>query len=217
MNDKKYLLRQLSSVFPFTMILLSSIFMLLNLSGCDDNDEDPPPPPSNVKVFVTSLSYDGNFAGAPVTFTPAIDGADDACTTAATNAGLTGTWTAWLSDNDADAADRIFTGGAPYETTNGTVIAANFTDLTDGMLDVTINIDEFGNAVRNDHTTWTATALDGRNPGVGSCQGWTTNDVTQRGRVGYADHTDASWTDAGGGNPCDVFNRLYCFADAVSP
>ena len=192
--------------------LLVVITGMVLVTACD-SDDDPPPAPRNVMVFVTSASYDGNFAGG-------LDGADAECTTAATNAGLTGTWTAWLSDgiNGINAADRIFTGGAPYETVNGTVIATNFTDLTDGVLDSPIIIDEFGNAVPQNYQTWSATTVDGlADSSLGSCQGWTTNDVAQRGRIGYADQTDARWTDAGGGNTCDKFNRLYCFADAVSP
>jgi len=193
---------------------LMFLFVSVLLSGCD-NENDPAP--GHVKVFMTSASYDGNFAGAPVTFDPALDGADAACNTAATNGGLTGTWTAWLSDNDTDAADRINNGsGAPYQLINGTVIASNFSDLTDGTLAAPISIDESGNTVGGATEVWTATAADGINPGVGSCQEWTTNDVGARGQIGHADAVDATWTDAGGGNTCDSFNRLYCFADANS-
>ena len=159
------------------------------------------------RVFVTSLSYDGNF--------PGLDEADTACTTAATDAGLSGTWTAWLSDgiNNIDAADRVFTGGAPYELIDGTVIASNFADLTDGTLNAPISIDEFGNTINLAVAeTWTATATNGTASG-GSCQGWTTTDVAERGRIGLANAMDATWTDQGGGNTCDVFNRLYCFED----
>mgnify|MGYP000573789592 CR=1 FL=1 len=198
--------------------LLVVITGMVLVTACDDSDDAPPPAP--VKVFATADSYDGNFVGAGGAFPTGLDGADDACTTAATNAGLTGTWTAWLSDgvNGINAADRIFTGGRPYELVNGTVIAANFTDLTDGMLNHPISIDESGNALPKEFSTWTATTVDGlADSSLGSCQGWTTNDAAQRGRIGYADQTDARWTDAGGGNTCNLFNRLYCFADAVSP
>ena len=197
--------------------LLVVITGMVLVTACDDSDDAPPPAP--VKVFATAASYDGNFVGAGGAFPSGLDGADDACTTAATDAGLTGTWTAWLSDgvNGINAADRIFTGGRPYELVNGTVIAANFTDLTDGMLNAPIVIDENGNAVPQGFSTWTATAVDGSYQGVGTCDTWASNDVALRGRIGYADQTDARWTDAGGGNTCDQFNRLYCFADAVSP
>lgn len=214
MRQKQYVRGIFSGASSRTILLLSSFFILLNLVGCDDDDS---PPPNHVKVFITSLSYDGNFAGAPVSFDPAIEGADDACNTAATNAGLTGTWTAWLSDNNTDAIDRIFDGGVKYQLINGTVIANNRTDLTDGTLTAGINIDESGNEVLPAFPVWTATAIDGTNPGVGTCDNWTTNVSTQIGRIGIANKTDATWTDEGGGNTCDSFNRLYCFADTVTP
>ena len=170
-----------------------------------------------MKVFVTSLSYDGNFLGAPPAFATGLDGADDTCTEVAHLAGQTGTWTAWLSDQTNDAADRINNGGgAPYQLINGTVIANNLADLLDGTLDAPILIDESGNTVNAAFEVWTATAADGINPGAGACTQWTVNDVAIRGRIGRADATDATWTDEGGGNTCDVFNKLYCFADANS-
>jgi len=192
------------------MLLFGSVLLL----GCDNSND---PAPGHVKVFLTSLAYDGNFLGAPVAFATGLEGADAACTTAATNAGQTGTWTAWLSDQTNDAANRINNGGgAPYQLINGTVIANNMADLLDGTLDAPILIDESGNNVAGALEVWTATAADGINPGAGACQQWITNDVAFFGQIGRADATDAEWTDVGGGNTCDTFNRLYCFADANS-
>jgi len=195
------------------MLLFGSVLLL----GCDDNDA-PPPVTGHVKVFTTSLAYDGNFVGPPATaFPTGLAGADDACTTAATGAGQTGTWTAWLSDNATDAADRINNGGgAPYQLINGTVIANNMADLLDGTLDAPILIDESGNTVAGAFQVWTSTAADGINPGVGTCTNWSINDPERFARIGLADAVDRTWSDEGGGNPCSVFNRLYCFADAIS-
>ena len=192
------------------MLLFASVLLL----GCDNSND---PAAGHVKVFLTSAAYDGNFAGAPVTFTPALDGADAACTTAAANGGLAGTWTAWLSDRTNDEGKRINNGGgAPYKLINGTVIANNMADLLDGTLAAPILIDESGNNVVGSFEVWTATDADGINPGVGSCLEWTTGDVGERAQIGRADAVDATWTDVGGGDTCDTFNKLYCFADANS-
>jgi hypothetical protein len=199
----------------FTYIFLL-IFSSLLVVGCDDDDDAPPPPAGYVKVFVTSLAYDGNFVGAGGAFPTGLDGADAACTDAANSAGQSGSWTAWLSDNTSDAADRIFDGGVPYQRIDGTIVASNKADLLDGSLLAPIDIDESGNSLNAALEVWTATAADGTNPGLGSCLEWSTNVNTERGRIGTADAIDASWTDLGGGNPCDFFNRLYCFANAVS-
>jgi hypothetical protein len=174
-------------------------------------DFQPTTADNGVMVFVTSLSYDGNF--------PGLAGADAACTTAANNAGLPGTWTAWLSDNDTDAVDRIFNNaGTSYQLVDGTVIADSLADLLDGTLDSPIQVDETGTPIPGGAVeVWTATGTDGTNPGVGTCSNWTTNVDTQVARIGRLNAVDATWTDAGGGQSCELFNRLYCFADQVVP
>jgi hypothetical protein len=174
------------------------------------NDDIPPPVAEHVKVFITSGAYTGRIPGL------GLAAADTACTDVADTAGLTGTWTAWLSDNTTDAVDRIFDGAVPYQLINGTIVANNLTDLTDGTLDSPILIDESGNVVTGNLEVWTATSANGTNPGVASCLEWTTSDVAESGRVGRADEVDANWTDTGVENTCEVFNRLYCFADAIS-
>ena len=191
------------------MLLFGSVLLL----GCDNSN---PPASGHVKVFLTSDAYDGNFLGAPVAFATGLEGADAACNTAAAKGGQTGTWTAWLSDQTNDAADRILDGGVPYKLLEGTIVANNKADLLDGTLDNPILIDESGNTVNAAFEVWTATAADGINPGAGACTQWTVNDVAIRGQIGRADATDTTWTDVGGGNTCDVYNRLYCFADAIS-
>jgi hypothetical protein len=188
-------------------ILLSGSVLLL---GCDNSND---PVPGHVKVFVTSPSYDGHFVGAGGVFPSGLAGADAACNTAAANGGQTGTWTAWLSDTTADAADRINNGGgAPYQLINGTVIASNLADLTDGTLAAAILIDESGNTIPGSFEVWTATATDGTYSGAGSCLDWTTDDAAEDSQSGRADAMDATWTNVGV-EDCTVFNKLYCFAD----
>ena len=187
------------------MLLFASVLLL----GCD-NSNDPAPDPGHVKVFVTSGAYLGRLnAGG------GLAAADAICTDVATGAGQTGTWTAWLSDSTTNAADRIFDGGTRYQLINGTVIADNMADLLDGTLDAPILIDESGNE-GGSLEVWTGTVADGTNPGVVWCSDWTTEDAAQKGLIGRADRVDATWSSVFA-DDCNLFNRLYCFADAVTP
>jgi hypothetical protein len=160
-----------------------------------------------VQVFVTSGTFDGNLGG--------LAGADTVCTTAAEEATptLPGTWTAWLSDDDFDARDRIRDG--EYQRLDGTVVANDKADLTDGMLNAAIEVDENGATVPGGNV-WTKTSAEGLAIPAGDCQLWSTADPGQSGRPGRATAVDAFWTDIGGGNTCDNLLRLYCFADATS-
>jgi len=88
--------------------------------------------PDVVQVFVTSESFDGNLGG--------IDGADTKCADAASAAGLGGNWKAWISDNATNASMRII--DAQYQLLDGTVVANNLDDLTDGKINAPIDLDE---------------------------------------------------------------------------
>ena len=163
-----------------------------------------------VAVFVTSETFDGDLGG--------LIGADEKCQAAADAVSLSGTYTAWISDNDLDARDRIRDG--EYRLTSGALVANDKADLTDGSLSAAINATETpSNTVEGN--VWTATDPSGVDPGVGSCQEWTTTDPEQSGRVGNCTATDATWTDLDpggpqGGNTCEKVNRLYCFANTTS-
>jgi hypothetical protein len=160
-----------------------------------------------VQVFVTSDTFNGNLGG--------LDGADTKCTDAASAAGLGGNWTAWLSDNSTNAGTRIADG--EYQLLDGTVVANNLDDLTDGTLDAGINLDEEEIAVTTNPDVWTGTDAGGTHlAGFGDCTSWSTTDNAVRGRIGRSTRDDAFWTDVGGGNPCDSTRRLYCFSASSS-
>jgi hypothetical protein len=152
--------------------------------------------------------------------------ADAACTTAANLQGNPGTWTAWLSDNggssapgdDLNAVDRILdSGGKPYQTIDGTVVATSLADLTDGLLDAPIIIDEAGNTLTNQLAVWSATGADGKYSGQGTCARWTDVTTTNQAAIGIAGEIGEKWTIEGGGQDCAAgYNRLYCFADVIS-
>jgi hypothetical protein len=108
-----------------------------------------------------------------------------------------------------------------YRLLDGTVIANNLADLTDGTLDHPIDMDEYENGPWAAFV-WTGTIADGTSQ-VGSCDVWTTNSDQIRGRIGSSAAMDQTWSDVGegdpnvGGQPCDTLNRLYCFSDYEVP
>jgi hypothetical protein len=114
-----------------------------------------------------------------------------------------------------DPRDRILDG--EYQLLDGTVIANVKNDLLDGSLDAPINMDETGTTLLGAFEVWTGTDVDGTGDlGPGTCTVWTTNSNAIRGQSGTANATDTTWTD-NLSETCDVFNRLYCFADAFAP
>jgi hypothetical protein len=90
------------------------------------------------RVFVTSQLYTTNIGG--------LDGGDAKCQALATAAGLPGTYRAWLSDTTGSPSTRFAQSTIPYKLVDGTVIATNWGDLTDGTLAHVIDKDEKGAA-----------------------------------------------------------------------
>jgi hypothetical protein len=167
---------------------------------------------TTVEVFVTSQSFTGDLKSSAGEFT-GLDGADTICTNAAKDAGHEGAWTAWISDGNTDVVDRMF--DAEFQLLDGTIVANSLADLTDGTLQVPINLDENLDTVLagSNSQVWTATESDGRYGDSGTCNSWTSSDgETFFGQIGDASSVFAGWTDVGAGNPCDSVNRLYCFS-----
>ena len=100
-------------------------------------------------VFVTSQSHNGDFGG--------LTGADAFCQNLALTAGLSGTYKAWLSDTTGSPATRFAPASVPYRLIDGTTIANDWNDLTDGTIQTPINLDEYGNAVSSSMVFFTMT------------------------------------------------------------
>ena len=167
-----------------------------------------------VQVFVTSSDFEsnGNLGG--------LDGGDDQCNAAASSGGLSGNWTAWLSDSSADALDRI--PDAEYRLLDGTVIANDLADLTDGSLDNSIDVDENGDSV-DPTKVWTGTLTDGT-VGLSHCSNWTSDTgVTCLPGVpnancaikGSSDAVDGEWTREPAPSICGLSRALYCFSESM--
>ena len=171
---------------------------------------DAPPPPSDgaVTVFVTDRQFTGAFGG--------LDGTDAECQSLAGLAGLPGTFTAWLSDSTTSAIDRIPAG--QYHLVDGTLVANDKADLTDGILKAPITVDQYGNTLTGGFA-WTGTSPDGTGTGT-NCGDWTnqgnSNSCGEVGNDQCADagsifNFDPAWTDVGIAQQCSSGQKLHCF------
>ena len=126
-------------------------------------------------------------------------------------AGLPGTYLAWLSDDTGSPSTRFVQATVPYVRTDGTLIANNWADLTDGTLAAPLNRDESGTDIGSD-SVWSDTTTNGTLwEDFRDCTQWTDGTNASTGRIGGAGATNAGWTEAGGSD-CGLFTaRLYCF------
>jgi len=157
-------------------------------------------------VFVTSESFNGNLGG--------LKGTDEKCQAQADDPASTvpsGTYLAWLSDG-TDSPDTRFTKSShPYVLPDGTRIAENYTDLTDGSIQHLIDIDSTGKTV-GQNRFWTGTNEDGTTAQpFRTCTGWMNPITNARGMVGSTGHTLTSWSSQSQNRCNTISNRLACF------
>jgi len=159
-----------------------------------------------LRAFVTSMTWTGNLGG--------IAGADQKCKDAAIagNLGGSGNWAAWISTNGAAAVSAIdrLTSAGPWQMVDGTVIATDKADLTDGLLAAALRRDELNTVVgAGNDRTWTGTRPDGT-PAQNDCAKWTAGNGQNGGAVGEANQANGNWSNLGP-ETCNNDNRLYCF------
>jgi len=193
------------------------------------------------KVFVSSQLYDGNFGGGQRVL--GYNNANAVCQSLANAASLAGTYKAWLSGrpdgsgcangttcSGQEAQDRLTHSPGPYHLVDGTKVADDWSDLTDGSLDHAIDRTELNAAVGGEHRVWTNTTTSGAGTGVGlqcstgyspdppydlftwSCgpPSWSPSDCNfQGGAFGDATQTNASWT-ASSSTACNNLFHIYC-------
>ena len=182
-------------------------------------------------VFATSSIYTGDLAiHDPDGGDNGLDGADAECQARATEAGLPGVYQAWLSDNQGNqpsSGPRAFTQKqGPYVlppdavTGETFVVANNWADLVDGVLNHAINRDEAGNQVSG--RAWTGTDPSG-NPSTITAGGqpnsfcpnltgdlWADPQENKLAVYGDVSRAGGAWTQ-NSLSPCSVTRRLYCF------
>lgn len=207
-------------------------------SACGDNSTSTPTTPSGSALgfFATSqTSATGNLGG--------LAGADATCQRLAAAVGAGNrTWRAYLSvardstNNNlpANARDRI--GPGPWNNANGTVVAANSTELHARSGDASLFVDERGQRINgqwtgsptpNQHDILTGSNADGTLLSAFTCADWTSSSASDVAQVGHSDGLGpgqstagvlASWNSAHANQNCaDTAprgggGRFYCFA-----
>ena len=85
-------------------------------------------------IFATSTTYNGSLGGAPY----GLAKADSNCVARAAagdgGAGLPGTYKAWMSDSATSASSRLSHSARAYKMVDGSQIASDWNDLTDGTM-----------------------------------------------------------------------------------
>ncbi len=158
-------------------------------------------------VFITSSTFKGNLGG--------LAGADDKCQAEADGLASivpSGTYLAWLSDGTDSPATRFTKSAHPYMLPDGTKIAENFTDLTDGSILHAINIDSTGKALGLNYF-WTGTNADGTTAQyLVTCDGWTADPVANfHGMSGRTNISTNLWSSRNSRASCNYRNNLACF------
>lgn len=169
------------------------------------------------RVFTTAQTHAPNLGG--------VAGADALCQTTADGSPRTrgGTYRAWIADStEASAPVNRFTNldrTGPYVLVDNaeTLLANDWADLTTIKGSVTylraqINVSEAGNSIGAGEA-WTNVSPTGeRLTETSHCDGWTSDETGEFGRVGNILGTSSTWTNYGISRSCaDYELRLYCF------
>jgi hypothetical protein len=184
---------------------VAALGLALGVAGCGESSEEQGPgvdasAVEGQRVFVTSATQPGDFGG--------LEGADGLCMAHAADAGLDGTFLAWLSTSEAPAAERMTHADGPYVRVDGVRVAADWEGLVSGGLEAPINLDANGVARTGD--VWTGTLVDGSSYDLGDCEAWTTGASPAVSLCGRSTSSGAQWTD-NQQVACSVALRLYCF------
>ena len=145
-----------------------------------------------------------------------VSGADAICQANAQSAGLNGTYLAWIADSNPSSAPatRFEQATVPYVIPDGTTIANNWTDLTDGTLsNAPLSLPD-GTTSFTFKTAMTNVNADGtQTSSTNTCSDFSSNTGNIRTGVGY--NNDSTWTDNADG-ACSVSTRIYCVEQSNS-
>ena len=181
-------------------------------TGTEVGVDSPALPPYRI-VFVTSQLYGGNLGG--------IGGADGKCQTLAKQAGLPGTFLAWISDGATTPASRMPHENLPYVLADGqTQVASDWNQLLSGSINFPINMTELKTQITPvpscgpqgylGNFVWTDTNNAAVQWNAGdTCTSWGSAAAGQTGSTGNASST-TYWTAWCVGVPCNVQAALYC-------
>jgi hypothetical protein len=182
---------------PFLLSLLATV--ACGGADVDDSFADAGADDGGVtgqRMFVTRSTFEGQLGG--------LSGADQICQNAAAAASLGGDWTAWLSDGNQDAINRII-GEGPWQTVTGEEIFRNRAALSGSPL-VGILEQEDGANASMFSSVWTGTKTGGT-ADTPNCSEWTSTEG--EGRAGKTGSV-GGWTQSVN-NACISMRHLYCF------
>jgi hypothetical protein len=211
-------------------LMMLLLFMIFTLSSCSSGGDAVflTPAAQPLTVFVTHATGDGKLDGwADAGGNTGVAAGDAVCQAAATAAGLSGTYKAWLSDGTTDAYCHIqgYTGtvtlkcgqatlpvaAGPWIRTDGFPFAGTIDELiSNGQVFAPVRYDEYGAVVATADADWyfTDTLADGTRNGSQHCAGWTSNSGSAAlGRTAGATNW---WTQVTGAS-CSNIARLLCF------
>ncbi len=181
--------------------MISAVALLTAIAGSAYAD------PDEKTVFITSAKFKGNLGG--------LTGADDKCQAEADGPASivpSGTYLAWLSDGFDSPETRFTKSSHRNMLPDGTKIAEDFADLTDGSILHKINSDPTGKRLGL-QDFWTGTLADGTTAQQEvTCRGWKADPLSDgRGTHGRTNQTGSTWSTMHSGIMCTHSYRLLCF------
>lgn len=196
----------------FKNIILVIVLIILASScgaGVKDDDFKDGVLDDEHRIFVSSISFNGNLSG--------LSGADKKCTDLARSVGLKREYKGILSSDEGEAIDRISINGPTYlfdSDDEKTEIASvtSFWDTDNEDLIDPIKYDEAGNLVNNEDV-WTGTTSEGTySSGFNeTCNNWNSSSSGLNGDYGNNSFTNSNWIEITV-DSCDEQKRIYCIS-----
>jgi hypothetical protein len=163
---------------------------------------------SEHRIFVSSLTYDGNLGG--------LSGADSKCSALASAAGLERVYKAFIGSSANSLKSRFTLIGPVYnfrdESTSNKIVNLG-SDLFDADVEdllANIEYDENGDSVTD--TVWTGSDSEGENALTSDCQNWSSNNGGDDGSVGDNTRTTGFYLEDPPVQACSGLYRIYCIS-----
>jgi len=120
---------------------------------------------------------------------------------------------AWISDDTSSPSTRFIKSSGRYIMADGTVFVQSWDALANLEIENALFMTEYGGEPVQG-SAWSNTLPDGTAASLDQhCNGWSTSDINEEGRIGALTATDIWWTDGQDFNPasCVGDRHLYCF------
>ncbi len=163
------------------------------------NSQTTDQPDDKLIVFVSSTTYNGNFSSSSP---------DKECQNLADHANLAGNFRAWISFNEKNAFENVFSVESTLFRVDGQIFSPSFDDLINGNIVNPLIINELGSAIITD--VWTGTNPNGTLTNFNNCLDWT-NELDSPVFFGKNNLINGEWTMTGPKAECKDFKAIYCF------